>query len=103
MGTEPVGKGLRPGGFGVRVVRATEHGDEDLCRSSLAGIPIQDRYALACVVDEEFLAGRMVLPQHQFLARQPSPVLIAEHAVLPALGRGALVLLPQQKARHASA
>src|SRR5580700_11515323 len=45
----------------------------------------------------------MLLAQHQLLRCQPAPVLIAEHAVLPAVRMRSLVLLPQQEARDTAA
>ncbi len=68
VAAQPVGQRLRPGGFGVGVVRAAEHRDEDLRGARLAAVPINDRYRLPGVVDEELLAGRMVLSQHQLPA-----------------------------------
>ena len=102
VAAQPVGSALRPGRLDMRQVRTAEHGDEDLRAAALARVPIDDRHRLAGVIDEELLPRQMVLAQHPLLAREPAPVLIAEHAVLPAIGMRRLVFLPQQQARHAA-
>src|SRR6185503_16265681 len=95
--SEPVRRTLCPGCLRVRVVGAAQHGDENLRGASLTGMPVRDRCSLAGVVDEQLVAGQMILAQRHLLGRKPAPVLIAEDAVLPALRMSRLVLLPQQQ------
>ena len=68
---------------------------EDLRLLLLSGRTVDDRHRLASVVDEHLVARDVVLAQHDVLAAQPAPVLIAEDAVLPAVRLLGLVLLPQ--------
>ena len=80
----------------MRVVGKAEHGDKDLGRTTGSRVPILDRHRLSGIVDEELIAGRVLLAQHQLLGAEPATVLLAEYAVLPSIRMGALVLLPQQ-------
>jgi hypothetical protein len=61
MRTDPVRQTARPGGFGVSVVTGTEHGDEDVGGAGLPGGGVDDGDLVAGVVDEDFLAGAMIL------------------------------------------
>ncbi len=64
---------------------------------------IRDRYRLPGVVDEQLVARRVLPTQHRVLRGQPAPILVAEHAVLPAVRLRCLVLLPQQQPGHPGA
>jgi hypothetical protein len=97
VGAQPVGRGLRPASLRVGVVRATEHGDEDLRFAYLARPAIDDRDGVARVVDEEFIAGCVHGPEHELLRRAPAPIAIAERRVLQSLRVPRSVLLPQQQ------
>ena len=99
----PVRQGLRPGRLGERVARRAEHGDEDLRLTQFAGLRVDDRHGLAGIVDEHPLAGAMLLAHHDVELARPGAVLLAEAAVLQPLRMGRLVLLPQQRERHALA
>ena len=96
----PVRERLGPGGLGEGVVRRPEHGDEDLCFAQLPGGALDDGHALSGVVDEQLLAGAVLLAHHYVELRGPRPVLVAEPAVLQPPGVGRLVLLPHQRQRH---
>jgi hypothetical protein len=61
MRANPIGQRLRPGGLGVGVVRRAKDGDEDLGWPHLASLAILDRHGLARIIDEEFLAGPVLL------------------------------------------
>lgn len=100
MRAEPVSALLTPGRLGERVVRAAEYADEDLRSPHLARVPIRNRHGLARVVDEGLVAGGVCLAQYGLRRRQPAPILLAEHTVLPAVRVGGLVLLPEQQPRH---
>ena len=84
----PVGQGLRPGGLGEGVARGAEHGHEDLRLTHLAGLGVDHRHRLPGVVDEQFLAGAVLLAHHQVELSGPFPVLLAEPAVLCCRARG---------------
>ena len=88
----PVRQGLRPGRFGEGVARSAEHGHEDLRLTHLAGLGVDHRHRLPGVVDEQFLAGAVLLAHHQVEPSGPFPVLLAEPAVLQPLGTDRLVL-----------
>jgi hypothetical protein len=100
---KPVSERLGARGANVGVVRAAQHGNENLCRGTLAAVTIDNRNGLPRVVDEDLLARRVILSKHQFLATSPPRVLFAEHTVLPAQRLADFVLLPQQHACHAGA
>ena len=99
----PVGQALRPGRLGVGVVRRAQHGDEDLRLAHLAGGAVDDRHRVPGVVDEQLLAGAVLLAHHHVEAPGPGPVALAEPAVLKPVRVDGLVLLPQQRQRHALA
>jgi hypothetical protein len=81
----------------MRTCARGRRSDEDLgVEEDLAGAAIHDRNRLPGVVDEQFLAGTMLLPHHQVDLAVPGPVQVAEPAVPIPLRGGALVFLPQQ-------
>ena len=96
----PVRQGLRPGGLGEGVARGAEHGHEDLRLTLLAGLGVDHRHRLPGVVDEQLLAGAVLLAHHQVELSSPFPVLLAEPAVLQPLGMDRLVLFPEQGQRY---
>ena len=96
----PVRQGLRPGRLGEGVVRCPEHGHEDLCLAHLTRLGVDHRHRLTRVVDEQLLAGSVLLAHHHVELPGPGPVLLAEPAVLQPLRVERLVLLPQQRQRH---
>src|SRR5690606_12642809 len=103
MRADPVRQRLRPSRFGERVARGAEHGDEDFRFLDLAGAPIDDRRLLSGVVDEQRLAGAVVLPHDHIDLARPRAVVLTEPAVVKALRMRGLVLLPEQEERHALA
>ena len=66
-------------------------------------MPIDHRHRLAGIVDEQRLAGAVVLAHHQIKLARPGAVVQAEPAVLKAQRVIGLVLLPKQKKGHALA
>jgi hypothetical protein len=92
---DPVGKRLGPGRLGVGVVGGAEHADEDLGLAHDARLRVDDRHLLAGVVDEDLVAGDVVLAHDR---RQPPlelAVQVAEARVAVAVGLRLPVLLPQ--------
>ena len=77
----PVGQGLGPCRLGEGVARGAEHGHEDLRLPHLAGLAVDHRHRLPGVLDEQLLAGAVLLPHHQVELRGPGPVLLAEPAL----------------------
>ena len=63
MRADPIGERLRPGRLGIGVARRTRNRDKDLGWPDLASLPVLDRHGLAGIIDEEFLARPMLLPQ----------------------------------------
>ena len=97
---DPVGQALRPGGLGIGVIRRAEHGDEQLRRPRLAGRSVDHRERRAGVIDEQALAGDVVLPHGRRQPRLPGAVELAETAIAVAVGVDGAMLLPQQLQRH---
>jgi hypothetical protein len=56
-----------------------------------------DGEGIASPIDEKFLAGLVVLPQHHVLLSLPTAVEDAEPTVGITIGMGYVVLLPEQK------
>ena len=96
MGANPVAEPLRPGGLGKGVVAGAEHADEQLCLADLAGGGVLHRDGLPGVVNEQFLAGPVLLAQHHLLFSEPAPVEFAEAAVAIAVGMIGAVFFPEQ-------
>lgn len=95
--TDPVGELLGPGGLGVGVVAGPEHGDEDLGGMDLTRSAIDDRYGLAGIVDEQFLAGAVALAQGAGQGITVRPVVHAELGVAVGVVRvNGTVFLPQE-------
>jgi hypothetical protein len=104
VGADPVRQGLRPRRLGVRVVRGAHHRHEDLrVEEDLPRAAVHNRYRLAGVVDEQFLAGPVILSHHQIDLARPLAVQIVEPGELVAVRVGPLVLFPQQHLRDALA
>ena len=101
MGADPVGEPLRPRRLRVGEARGAEHGDEDLRRPPLAGEAVDHhRHAVARVVDEQLVTGRVRLAHRHRQASLPGAVKLAEARVPVSAGLGADVLLPQDRQRH---
>jgi hypothetical protein len=95
---------LRPGGLGIGVVARPQHRHEDLCLAHLPAVTVDDTDRLAGIVDEQLLAGRVALAHDHVQRAHPLAIKVGELAVLIAtLGVLLLVLLPQQRQRHAFA
>jgi hypothetical protein len=65
MRADPVRQGLGPGRLGVGKIRGAEHGDKNLGVADLASTSIYNGDLLAEVVEEHFVARRMVLPHRR--------------------------------------
>src|SRR5689334_13230439 len=63
---------------------------------------IMDRNRCSCPIHEQLLAGPVLLPQHHILFPPPTPVQLAEAAVLVAVRVRLPVLFPKQLLRHVS-
>jgi hypothetical protein len=95
MRASPVRQLLRPGRLRIGQVRGAEHGDENLRLTDLPRGGVHDADALAGIVDENLVAGDMVLPHHR---RQPpleAAEQIAEAAVAISFRMRRPVFLPQ--------
>jgi hypothetical protein len=95
MRADPVRQPLRPAGLRIGVVRSTEHGDEDLGRPHLAGDRIDDGDLLAGVIDEQLVAGDVVLPHGRCQAMLEVTVELAEAAVAVPVGMASAVFFPE--------
>ena len=102
MGADPVRQIPCPGGLGVGVVAGAQHRYEDVGGPGFTGCRIDDVDGVAGVIDEHFLAGPVILPQHHIQMARPVAILIAEPTVVDSVGLALLVFLPQQLQRHAA-
>jgi hypothetical protein len=100
MGPDPVGETLTPGGFGIGVIAGAEHRDEDGGGAHFAGGRVVNRDRVAGVVDEEFLAGAMLVAKHNVLSLEPTAVQAAVPAIAVAVGLVLAVFLPEQLQRE---
>jgi hypothetical protein len=100
---DPVGQRLGGEGLGIRVARGAQDGHEQLRPPHLAGGGIDDGQGLAGEVDEELLAGAVLLAHDQVEPPLPGPVEAAELGVPVAVGVLRLVLHVQQLEGHALA
>jgi hypothetical protein len=94
MGADPVCQIPRPGSFGISVVAGAQHRHKDGGGPSFAARGIDDFNGVAGVIDEHFLAGPVILPQHDIQMARPVPILIAEPTVVDSVGLALLVFLP---------
>ena len=101
MRADPVRQAAGPSGFGIRVVAGAEHGDEYVRRAYLAGGRIDHWDGVAGTIDEGLLAGAVVLPQHHVQMARPIAILLAEPAVMSAVGVLLAELLPEELERDA--
>ena len=97
MGADPVRQTLGPGGLGIGVVGGAEHRDEDLRLADLAGVSVDNRHGLAGIIHKQLLAGPVVLAHDHIQLALPGAVVLAEPAVLVAVGVAFPVLLPEQE------
>ena len=93
---DPIGEALRPGGFGIGVAAGAEHRDEHGRRAHFTGGWVVNRDRVTGVVDEQLLAGAMLVAEHDVLTLQPTAVQAAVAAVAVAVGPLFTVLLPEQ-------
>ncbi|MGY3695420.1 hypothetical protein ACVIGA_005500 [Bradyrhizobium sp. USDA 3240] len=98
---DPVGEALRPGRLRVGDARCAEHRDENLRGAPLAGEPVDHhRHAVARIVDEQLLAGRVRLAHRHRQPAFPGPVELAEPRIAIPAGFARDVLLPHNRQRH---
>lgn len=87
----------------VGVAAGAKGRDEDRSLGDLAGLRVDDVRGLPSVVDEQLLAGTVVLAHYHIEGLAPLPIARAELGVLVPVGVLRLVLLPQQHERDALA
>ena len=95
MGADPIGQCLRPGCLRIGEVGGSENGDEEFGFTDLASPAIDDGDLLAGIVDEDLVAGDVLLAHRR---RQPlfeTAEEFAEPAVAIAVGINGAVFLPQ--------
>ena len=97
VGGYPIREPLAPGGLGKGVAGGAHDRHEDLGLADLTGGAVDHRHRRPAVVDEQLLAGLVLLAHAALLAPRPGAVEVAEAAVLVGLlpvARG--VLGPEQ-------
>lgn len=101
MAVDPIGEPLRPGRLRVGEARSAEHRDEDLRGAPLAGEPVDHHgHAVACIVNEQLVAGRVRLAHCHRQTAFPATVELAEARIAIPAGLARDVLLPQDRQRH---
>jgi hypothetical protein len=100
VGADPVGQALRPRGFGEGVVAGAKHGHQHGGLADLACAGVVDRNRVAGIVDEELLAGPVLVTQDDVLPLEPGAVQAAVTAVAVAFRLLLAVLLPEQLQRQ---
>jgi hypothetical protein len=100
---DPIGQRLRPRQLGERVVARAEHADEKLRVPHLARRRLDDAERLPRIIDEDFLARGIGLPQHGVERLRPRAIERTELRVLVADRMSTLVFQPQEPERHAFA
>jgi len=98
---DEVGAALRQRRLGEGVVRRAEHRDEELDLDPLAGLRIDDVRLLPGVVDEELLAGAVLLPHREVALVEPLAVPLAELRVAVTVRMLLQILEVEQLERHA--
>src|SRR5262249_58234879 len=77
-----IGDPLGPGGLRKSEVRRTQYGNEDLRVADFAGEPIDnDGHAIASVIDEQLLAGRVALAHRHRQPPFPAAIKLAKARV----------------------
>ena len=100
VGGHPVQQLLGAHRLGVEKARGAERGDEQLGIEELLAAPlVVDRDPASGEVDEELLAGLVLLAHDAVDVAAPAPVVLAELAVGVRIGKGLLVLEPEQHQR----
>jgi hypothetical protein len=97
MGANPVRETLRPRGVDRGRVGGAQDRHTARRLTHLTGTAVDDRDALAGIVDTELLPRALGLPQDQVERAGPGALRLADPAVLEALRRGGLVCLPQEE------
>jgi len=98
---DPMRQLLRGQRLRVRVVARAQDRDEDLGAHDLGlGDAVVDGHGLTGEVDEELLAGEVIVPHHQVDATLVLAVVLGEPRVLEPVGVLLLVLLPQHLQRR---
>lgn len=82
MAADPVRQRLAPARLRIGQARRAKHRHEEMRLSRLASQPIDDhRHRVARIVDEQLVAGGMVLSHRHRQTCRPAPVKIAEAAI----------------------
>jgi hypothetical protein len=100
MGLNPGGKLLRQRGFGEGIIAGSQGSHKNLDLLDLSSLGVRDLHGLPCVVDEELFSGPVFLAEAEIQSLDPLLVVVAETAVLVAVGIGLLVLIPQKLKGH---
>jgi len=95
VGADPILQLLALGGFGVSIVAGPQDRHEDRSLALRATLRVVEGDGVPGVVDEELLAGLVLLPQHHVQLLPPAPVEFTE----PAVGVAVRVGLPVLSAR----
>jgi hypothetical protein len=101
MGLNPGGKSLREGRLCESIIAGSQGGHKNLDFLDLSGFGVRDLQGLPCIVDKELLSGSVFLTEAEIQFLDPLLVVIAEPAVLVAVGIGFLILVPQELKGHA--
>jgi len=89
----PVSQRLGPARLGIGEVGGAHDRDENLCRTDLAGEPIDDhRDRVASVIDKQPVATEMGLPHRDRQSRCPAAVQLAEARIAIPFGASLDVL-----------
>ena len=99
VGADPVRQRLARQRFGVCVVARTQDRDEELGSRDFAGRPIDDRDRVAREVEEELLAGAVLLAQDDVKTVGVCPIALGKPGVAEAIGAALAVFGPLCRAR----
>jgi len=101
MGVDPVGERLRPARMREREARRAQHGDEDLRVPDFASQPVDhDRHAIARVIDEQPLAGRMRLSHRRRQLRFKAAIEFAKPRIAVTARVGGDIFIPDDQQRN---
>ena len=100
VGADPILQLLALGGFGVGVVAGPQDGDEDRGWALRTTLRVVDGDRVPGVVNEELLAGLVLLSQHHVQLLPPLLIELAEPAVGIAVGIRLAILFPGQLQRQ---
>lgn len=97
MRADPVGERLRPSRLRIGEAGCAEHRHEDLCLADLTGLAINNRDLLAGIVDEDLVAGRMLLAHRRRKPLLETAKEFTKATVAVTVGMRPAILLPQDE------